>query len=203
MRSSSCTAAILAGGRARRLGGLDKSALLIGRERIIDRQLAVLRQIADHLLLVASDPERYASLDVDVVPDLIPGAGALGGIYTALAASPDRQTLVIACDLPFLTPPFLQHLAAAGRDADLAVPRTHDGYQPLCASYSRACLEPIRRRIETGALKVADLLDDVRAREIGPDEIARFDPAGTLFFNINTPDDYARACALVEQLYKS
>jgi len=196
---SSCTAAILAGGQARRLGGVDKSALVIRGARIIDRQLAVLRQVADHLLIVSGDPARYASLDVDVVPDLIPGAGALGGIYTALAESRDAQTLVIACDLPYLTVPFLRHLADAGRDTDLAIPRTHDGYQPLCASYSRACLDPIRRRVETGSLKAADVVHDVRVREIGPDEIARFDPAGTLFLNVNTPDDYAQACAVLEQ----
>lgn len=196
---SSCTAAILAGGQARRLGHIDKSALVIGDVRIIDRQLAALRAIADHLLIVSNDAERYASLGVDVVPDLVPGAGALGGIYTAVSASPHRQTLVVACDLPFLTVPFLRHLAAAGREADLAIPRTPDGYQPLCASYSRACLDAIRRRMETGSLKAADLVHDVRVREIGPDEIARFDPAGTLFLNVNTPDDYARACALLEQ----
>jgi molybdopterin-guanine dinucleotide biosynthesis protein A len=206
---SSCTAAILAGGQARRLGGVDKSALVIGNARIIDRQLAVLQQVADRVFIVGGDAERCRSLDITVqgrgptpawvVPDLVPGAGALGGIYTAVTASPDEQTLVIACDLPCLTALFLRHLVAAGRESDLAIPRTDDGYQPLCASYSRACLEPIRRRIETGSLKAADLVHDVRVREIGPDEIARFDPAGTLFLNINTPDDYARARALLEQ----
>lgn len=200
---SSCTAAILAGGQARRLGQIDKSALVFGDARLVDRQLAVLRQVAEHVLIVSNHPERYATLDIDVVRDLVPGAGALGGIYTAVATAPDAQTLVVACDLPCLSVPFLRHLAAAGRAIDLAIPRTHDGYQPLCASYSRACLEPIRRRLETGALRAADLVNDVRVREIGPDEIATFDPSGMLFLNVNTPDDYARARAWLEQTNSS
>ena len=129
----------------------------------------------------------------------MPGAGALGGIYTAITVAPDPQTLVVACDMPFLSVPFLRHLANAGRDVDLAIPRTADGYQPLCASYSRSCADPIRRRLEVGALKVLALLSDVQVREIGPDDIAPYDPDGMLFFNVNTPDDYARSLTLLER----
>lgn len=98
--------------------------------------------------------------------------------------------------MPFLTAPFLRHLARAGRDVDVALARTADGPQPLCASYGRKCVDPIRRNLERGALKVADLLAEVRVREIGPDELAGYDRDGTLFFNVNTPADHARGLAL-------
>jgi len=194
----SCTAAILAGGRARRLGGRDKSTLPIAGSRVIDRQIDVLRAVADHLLIVSNGPDQYADLDLPIVADLIPGAGALGGLYTALVSSPTPQTLVVACDMPFLSVAFLKHLVMIGRDVDAAVPRTQEGYEPLCASYSRDCVGPIRRRIEAGALKVTSFLGDVRMREIGPDELTGFDPEGTLFLNVNTPDDYARALNLLD-----
>ena len=194
-----CTAAIIAGGQARRFGGRDKGELAIGDARIIDRQIAVLREVADHLVIVAHEDDRYRSLGLPVFEDLVPGAGALGGIYTAITVAPDPQTLVVACDMPFLSVPFLRHLANAGRDVDLAIPRTADGYQPLCASYSRSCADPIRRRLEVGALKVLALLSDVQVREIGPDDIAPYDPDGMLFFNVNTPDDYARSLTLLER----
>lgn len=187
------TAAILAGGQARRLGGREKSTLAVGGTRIIDRQVAVLREVVDHLLIVASKPARYQALELPVVTDLLSGAGALGGIYTALMATPTPQMLIVACDMPFLRAPFLHQLAALGRDMDIAIPRTADGYQPLCASYSRSVADLIRRRIDAGTLKIQDLLAEVRAREIGPEELARFDPDGTLFFNVNTPEDFARA----------
>jgi molybdopterin-guanine dinucleotide biosynthesis protein A len=94
---------------------------------------------------------------------------------------------------------FLAHVAAAATgDVDVVIPRTVDGYQPLCALYARRSITPIRRRIEAGQLKVLDVLADVRVREIGASEIAPFDPDGTLFFNVNTPEDYARALTLAD-----
>src|SRR4030095_6610169 len=93
------------------MGGLIKGALEIGGLRIIDRQLAVLRQIADPIFAVSS-----AAVDPDpalpVVRDRFPDHGVLGGIYTAIAASPHDRTLVVAGDLPFLTLPFLAYMAS-------------------------------------------------------------------------------------------
>jgi molybdopterin-guanine dinucleotide biosynthesis protein A len=187
-------AAILAGGEARRLGRRDKSALPFGAMRIIDRELAVLRQVTEHVLIVTNQPGRYATLGVPTVPDAVPHAGALGGLYTALVASPASQTLVVACDMPFLSAAFLRHLAACGRDVDIAIPRPASGYEPLCASYARACADPIRGLLETGRRKVADVVSlNVRVRELSPEELAPFDPDAVLFSNVNTPGDYRRA----------
>jgi len=186
------TAAILAGGRARRLGGLDKSRLSIGGLTILQRQLDLLQGVADRVVVIANDPARFAGLGVPVVPDLLPGAGSLGGIYTAVAAAVS-PVLVLACDMPFLTSPFLARVFERGQDVDVALPRTADGYHPLCACYAPACADPIRRRLEAGALKVLDLLTDVRVRELAPAELEAFDPDGLLLLNVNTPDDLARA----------
>jgi molybdenum cofactor guanylyltransferase len=186
------TAAILAGGRARRLGGQDKSRLLIGGRSILQRQLDVLRGLADRVVIVANEPERYADAGVPVLADAVSGCGSLGGIYTAVASAAGL-VLVLACDMPFVTAPFLAFVMDAGSEADIAIPRTSDGYHPLCASYTPACAGPLLRRIEAGMLKVTGILSDVRVREMGPAEIARFDPDGLLLFNLNTPDDLARA----------
>jgi len=187
-----CTAAILAGGRARRLGGRDKSALAVGARSILDRQIAVLREVADPVLLVGG-PARESGGGVRAVPDRYPGCGPLGGLFTALEAADTPQVLVVACDLPFLTAPFLRMLIEAGRDVDVALVRTHDGYHPLCASYARSCAAPIRRHLDAGRLKVIDLLEEVRVRAITPQEVARYGREEMLLFNINTPDDYVRA----------
>jgi len=190
------TAAIIAGGRAQRLDGIDKSALVIGGRRIIDRQLSVLGRVAEHILIVSNDHHRFRSSGLQVCADLIPGAGPLGGIYTALVRSPSAQTIVVACDLPFLTVSFLRHLVTRVRGADAAIPRTAAGTEPLCAVYDRTCVEPIRVRLERGELRVSALGDAIRVNEIGPAEIAPFDPAGIMFLNVNTSDDYTRASDL-------
>ena len=185
-----CTAAILAGGHGRRMGGQPKALLQVGRTRIIDRQLAVARAVTDRVAIVANDRELYDGLGVPIWPDLHPGSGPLGGILTALVNATTAVTLIIAGDMPFLTAGFLRHLVALGRDVDAAIPRTPEGYQPLCAAYNQTCITSIQRRLDAGVLKVSDLLPTISVRELGPDDIAPFDPAGTLFFNVNTPDDY-------------
>jgi molybdenum cofactor guanylyltransferase len=194
---SSLAAAILIGGHARRMQGARKSALTIGGTRIIDRQLAVLRQVADPIFLVTSPSvEPDADVPLDVVRDRFPDHGALGGIYTAIVSSPSARTLIVACDLPCLTAPFLASMVRV--DADLVIPRTARGYEPLCAIYSRACAAPIRQRLERGALEAAVLPEGVRVCEIGPEALARCDPDGLLFLNVNTPHDYDRAKAVLE-----
>ena len=130
------------------------------------------------------------------VPDLLPGSGPLGGIYTAIRAAARGRVLVVACDMPFLTAPFLGRLVAECVGVDAVVPRTADGFHPLCAVYAQSAAAAIRRRIRHGQLKVVDALADLAVREIGPEEITPYDPDGTLFVNINTPDDYQRALRL-------
>jgi Molybdopterin-guanine dinucleotide biosynthesis protein A len=78
------SAAILAGGRARRFGGADKASLVVGGARIIERQLAALAAVTDDVRIVSNDPARYAALGVRVIPDQIAGAGPLGGLHAAL-----------------------------------------------------------------------------------------------------------------------
>lgn len=189
--------AILAGGRARRLGGVDKRALRIGSVSIFERQLAALEGLADRVVVIGGGPDRVASGRVRVVPDRVPRAGALGGLYTALCEAATPYVLVIACDLPFVSARVLERMAAlADGTADAVVPRTADGLQPLCAVYARRLRNRVRRHIESGHLKVQDLLAAVRVRELGPDDLASLDPTGHSFFNVNTPGDLGQAVRL-------
>ena len=187
------TAAILAGGHARRLGGIDKGALLVGARSILDRQLSLLHGLTSHLLIVTSDRSRVQAVDVPVVVDRIGGAGALGGLYTALVEAPTEQVLIIGCDMPFLTAPFLLYLADRGRDAEAAMPRDDQGRHPLCASYARRTAPHFHARIQAGDLRIGEALMDLTVQELGPGDLAPFNPDGRLLLNVNTPEDYARA----------
>jgi molybdopterin-guanine dinucleotide biosynthesis protein A len=190
-------AAILAGGRARRFGGADKSALRVGPTTILERQMAALKGLVDRVFVVAGEPAPVRGILRNAVADRLPNAGPLGGIYTALCEAAGAHVLVVACDLPFLTAPLLARLMELADDqCDAVVPRTADGVQPLCAVYARRLADEVRRRIESGRLKIQDLLESIRVRELGPDEIAPFDPYGRLFFNVNTPGDLDRAVRL-------
>jgi len=186
----------MAGGRGRRLGGRAKWALPLGDTTLLERQLGVLREVVDHLLIVTTPEAIVENRDVPVVFDLIQGAGAMGGVLTAVSFAPTDRTLVIACDMPFLSTAFIRHLVERGETADNAVPRTNDGLHPLCATYSRRCGARLAGRVRSGALKMTDFIEHAEGlsiSEIGAGDVSRFDPDSTLLFNINTPDDYARA----------
>ena len=184
-------AAILLGGRARRFGGTDKSALLIDGEPILVRTVRLLHQLTPYVFAVGDAHGSATAAGLRVVPDEIPDAGALGGIYTAIQASPCERTLVVGCDMPFLSETFLAHLARV--DADVVMPRSPHGYEPLCAIYARAAAPGIRARLERGERHAARAPEHVRFVEVGPEEIAAYDPHGLLFVNVNTPHDYERA----------
>jgi molybdopterin-guanine dinucleotide biosynthesis protein A len=187
-------AAILAGGQARRLGGINKGTLPLGDAQIVDRQLEVLRTVASPVFVVGSDSPAWSARGLAIVPDDIPGMGALGGIYTAIAQSPCDRTLVVACDMPFLSADFLGRMAAI-EDADLVIPKTALGYEPLCAIYTRACLPDIRARMARGALQAATLPQGVRIVELGPGMPGMDE---RVFVNVNTPHDYERAKGMIE-----
>ena len=194
------SAAILAGGRARRLGGADKASLPIGDARIIDRQLAALSAVADDIRIVANDRDRYAGLGLRVIGDAVPDRGPLGGLYTALVDAAHDRVLILACDLPFVTAALLERLvteSGTGQEVDAVVPRSGRGLEPLCALYRKRCAGPARTRLDRGELAVAALLADLRVHELGPEALAPYGD-GSLFENVNTPHDHARARGWVE-----
>jgi molybdenum cofactor guanylyltransferase len=188
------TGAVLVGGHARRLGGLDKSNLDIGGRTTLDRVLDAMATVVDRVVIVSSSRRPIVRRDLETVFDVLPGCGSLGGIYTAVCVA-DGPVLVVACDMPFLTAPFLAHLLGAVEGTDVAIPRTEDGYHPLCACYTPACAAPMRRHLDAGHLKVVDALQGLRVREIGPDELRVFDPDHALLINLNSPEDVSRAVA--------
>ncbi len=115
----------------------------------------------------------------------------MGGVHAALTTARHDTVFVMACDMPHVSAAFARHLLSLARDADLVVPRTERGYHPLCAVYTRACLEPLARRLAARTLQMSALLDDVRVRVVEADEIERFGERHRLLANVNTPADYA------------
>lgn len=191
------TAAILAGGRATRLDGADKSSLVVSGARIIERQLAALSGVAAEILMVSCRgdvEEQCAALGIPVIRDAVAGAGPLGGLCTALESARHPWVLAVACDMPFVTSALFELLVSAiDEDVDAVVPRSSKGLEPLCAVYARRTARVFRRRLEAGQWRLGDVMTEVRVREIPRDALAGLDDDGRLFENVNTPHDYARA----------
>ncbi len=192
MSSDKTAGAILAGGRARRFGGQDKSRLVVQGRSIIERQVELLRSVADDVFLVGHDPVRFADIGLPVFPDRVSGAGAIGGIMTALESTTADRVLVIACDMPFLVAGLLRALLALAASADGAWVRTSRGPEPLVACYRQQALTKIREAIESGQLKAAELNNVLTLRELTEHDVSAFGPVDLLLANLNTPEDYAR-----------
>jgi len=188
------SAAILAGGRARRLGGQDKSALIVDGVRFIDRQREALRPLTDRIVLVGYRGDHPPPFPVE--DDRWPEAGPLGGLATALLAATTERVLVLACDLPCVTTQFLAYLANVDPDATAVLPASDGRWQPLCAMYARRAAGTFVTALTGGDRAVAPVVEQLRPRVIEPDEWAPFDRDGLLLANVNTPDDLVRIRSL-------
>lgn len=131
--------------------------------------------------------------------DFYPGKGALGGIFTGLSVADTFYSLVVACDMPFLSPTLVCYLVSLAPDFDLVVPKIKDMCEPLHAVYSKNCLAIIERLLLEDKLQIAELFSLVKTRYVGEEEMAKFDPEYLSFFNINTEADLRRARVLLRQ----
>jgi molybdopterin-guanine dinucleotide biosynthesis protein A len=189
------SAAILAGGQARRFGGRDKSTLRVGGRRILERQLDELCHITDDILLVGGRPIEVVA-GLRPVSDRVPDSGPLGGLDAALAAARDDRVILVACDMPFITAGFLEGLLALSDSVDAVVPRTERGYHPLCAVYGRSCHPAVVRRLVERQLKMLDLLEDLKVHVVDREHVAMFGGERVLA-NVNTPDELHDLEALI------
>lgn len=192
MMPGTTAGAILAGGRARRFGGRDKSRLVVQGRTIIERQVELLRSVVDDVFLVGHDAERFSDLGLPVHADRISGAGALGGILTALESTTADRVLVLACDMPFLVAGLLRALLSRAGQGDGAWIRTSRGPEPLVACYRQQAREQIREAITSGHLKAAELGQRLQLQELTEQDVAEFGPVDVLLANLNTPEDYAK-----------
>jgi molybdopterin-guanine dinucleotide biosynthesis protein A len=183
------SAAILNGGRAVRFGGRDKGGLVAGGRAIRERQLDLLSRLSDDVLIVGGVAPQVPET-VRLVADREPGRGPLAGIEAALSHARHDTILVVACDMPGLTAPFLGALVAWSVNTDAVVPRTESGYHPLCAVYRRTCLPAVERLLAEGRLAVRGLFALVRVHEVDGVALRAFGDPARLLANVNTPAEY-------------
>ncbi len=183
---------VLAGGRSVRMGR-DKALLAWGGTDLLSHSLARLRFVTPDVRILSGSERRYLDRGAPVLVDLVPGSGPLAGVLAALEAAPGRAGLFLAVDLPFVPVALLTRLVELADDLDAVVPVSPRGPEPLCAVYGPACLEPIRRRMARGDLRMTGFWPDVRLREVPPAELVAFGDPSHLFRNLNTPADLEAA----------
>lgn len=186
------SAAVLTGGASRRMGR-DKAHVEFDGAPAAERVARLLAGLVSEVLIVGGAPPPVAG--ARVVADVDGPQCALRGLVSALEAAHSDCVLVVATDLPFVTPDLLLALIA-WPEADAVVPRDEHGRHALCALYRRdPVLAVARERLESGALDLRGLLDAVVPSYVEGEALARLDPDGVVLTNVNTPDDLAAARA--------
>jgi molybdopterin-guanine dinucleotide biosynthesis protein A len=158
---------------------------------------------------IVANAQKYGHLgsQLEILQDRWPGEGPLGGIITALqhtaaADRPAEWNLILSCDMPFLTVEWLKFLIdlarATDRETQIILPHSAHGPEPLCACYRTTAAEPLKNVFDSGVRKVTQALQQVRTEVLDDSVWKRFDSAGRLFWNMNTPADFAEAQRLWE-----
>ena len=187
------SAVVLTGGASRRMGS-DKAHLEFGGIPAAERTARLLAGLVKDVAIVGgSPPDTALAAGARLVADVDGPQCSLRGLVSALAAARSDDVLVVATDLPFVTPDLLLALVA-WPDADAVVPRNANGRHALCALYRR---EPVlavaRERLERGELALGGLLDAIDTKYVEGEALERLDPEGAALTNVNTPDELAAA----------
>jgi molybdopterin-guanine dinucleotide biosynthesis protein A len=133
---------------------------------------------------------------LSLIPDLKPGRGALGGLYTAIASATSPLVAVVACDMPFASQVFFEGALKlmVEEEVDVVIAKTDEGYEPLHALYRReTCLPAIESAIDADQWKVISWFPQVKVRTLTSDEVKSLDPSGLCFWNLNTPEEFVEA----------
>lgn len=195
--------AILAGGRSRRFGS-PKQLATVGGVQLVERVAGSLRSAGATAVLITGTDGPDLSHLLPCRVDHQPGLGPLGGLHTALLWGRElglRGILCVACDLPFLPPALLRRLISLGEryPATVVAPESRGplGVEPLCAWYPVTAIGDVGRRLESGALALAELLGALEVRRLTITELAEIGDPDRIFHNVNTPEEGSAAEAML------
>ncbi len=207
-RYSQVAAFILAGGVSSRMGR-EKGLLEFGGEPLIVRTARTIEPLVTEVTVVGP-PERYTALGLRAIADRsFTGQEAkeavrtpLAGIATALNATKMPWNLILACDLPYLTAEWLDWLLARAADssAQIVMPRTSGGLEPLAAVYRAECAAPVVAALQRGVRKVTDAMAGFRMECLPECDWKALDPEGRVLKNMNAPEDYEEARKWLEAM---
>ena len=194
-----CSGVILSGGLAARYDGAEKSFLEVGGIRILDRIYKIYRELFDEIILVTNSPEKFLEWDLLIVSDLFPIRSSLTGIHAGLFYMTNPYAFFSACDTPFLKKEMVETIIGKiEAQIDIVMPETSAGFEPLCAAYSKRCLEAAQNNLEQNKLKITRTFRKSRIKTISEKALRKIDPELRSFFNINTPGDLRLAEEMVK-----
>lgn len=185
MSAEKISGIVLAGGRGRRMGGVDKGLQVIGGKMMVEHVIARLAPQVDEIVINANqNTQTYAKLGHPVAPDLTGGfAGPLAGLQAGLHAAKHALVVTAPCDSPFLPLDLVARLRAALGASQLAVAKTGDQPHPVFALVRRDLLDHLTAYLASGGRKIDAWYASLAVAEVN------FDDEAEAFRNINTREE--------------
>ena len=170
--------------------GTDKALLPLGRQTLLERALHTAAMVAN-TVFIAGPRERYARYG-NVVEDVFPDCGPLGGIHAALWVTQTELNLMLSVDTPLMGPDFLAWLLEQARASSelIVVPEALGGLQPLAAVYRRPLRAVAEQALKSGDYKIDRLFPLAPTRYISEAEIRAAGFSPLVFRNVNTSEEY-------------
>ena len=197
---SDLAAFVQSGGKSIRMGR-DKAFVEFNGQTLLLRALGLARAVAQEVAIVG-DREKFSSFG-PVIEDVYQERGPLGGIHAALASAKTEFNLMLAVDLPFVEPRFLEYVIAQARacSATVTVPRVDGGWQPLCAVYRREFATTAEQALIAGNNKIDVLFAKVQTRVVDEPEISKLGFSAAMFRNLNSPEELESARRIIRSRY--
>jgi molybdopterin-guanine dinucleotide biosynthesis protein A len=184
-------AVVMAGGDSRRMGQ-DKANLLLGEHTLLQSVVATLQPLFAEVILSVRQPR--PEIDLTQVCDDPAHSGPLAGLAAALEHATTPWIFAVACDMPFITPAVVEYLALQRADYQAVVPMVGGFPQPMAAFYAKSCLDEVRACLHgNGKHSFRALLDKIQVLYVSEVQLQDIDPQLRSFFDLDTPQDVARA----------
>jgi molybdopterin-guanine dinucleotide biosynthesis protein A len=190
-----------AGGRSTRMGR-DKASLPFLGKPLLLRLKERFQGAGSELLGICNDTTLISEPGLALFRDLIPGRGALGGLYSALYFASQPLVGIIAVDMPFASPELILELAGMLLEGnpDAAIPSSAKGIEPLHAVYRReSCLPLVKAALEDQQWRIRSWFDRAQIRILDPEQTLELGASEYTFFNLNTPEDLQSAEVIARQ----
>ncbi|MCK5512052.1 MAG: molybdenum cofactor guanylyltransferase [Thermodesulfovibrionia bacterium] len=185
---TTCTGVILAGGENIRMPVL-KAFIKVNGERIIERNLKIMKKLFKEVFIITNQPEMYAYLSVSLIGDVYNKRGPMTGILSALLNSSHNWVFISACDMPFINEHLITYMATKRGNYDAVAPKFKGTTEPLFAFYSKRLVPSMEKTVVAGTTGARDFLNRKKVKYIYTDEIKNIHGGMKSFINLNTPED--------------
>ncbi len=173
--------------------GRDKATMYIGGRSLISHTYDVVKTVFADVMIVSNYHNSLDGVDARIVRDAVPIQGSMTGIASALLNSTTPYVFMVGCDMPFLTREALLYMIDIVHGEDIVIPKNPLGFEPLHAIYNRCCISPMLTAIGRGGMKVQDVFPFFYIKAVKGDAEPFSNRGISVFTNVNTEEDLARA----------